>query len=1369
MSASAASMIAAADEAAIAEDTPVVEAKAGQYDDAIKLLNYYGIYKGTTENGFNADAESDIQRYQMALFVARISTGWVEDSHWAVYGEWNDGIENRSVFDDLAGTYAEKIYGAISYANQKGIIEGYGNGKFGPTDGITYQNALTMVVRTLGYQNLAWPWGYIEKGVTLGLTKGVATDIAYTDVLTRGEVAQIIYNALFATTKDGDTLAARNFNGGLGWETIIITAAGLGRLVDDDTKVDPGDKYSDLGNKIAFKTVNPDGTLSDATYFVKNDESFKYEGHKEIMVGYAYKALFTMDGNSGFVKMIAYKNTDPMGTEWNFGLPTKDTESGKYPIQLFLNGYSLVSKYSKNTYLGNQKDLYGIAGGFTEMIVRNGLQGQKVTKSTGVHRYAIDWDTGNIIENTGTAEKPVYVTAWYFNPTLRVYFNVKTEEKVDGTLDVIGINILDEEEVKKIVDKQFLTEEVEYLTGMPIIEKKIDATAYASLKYFTLLDQAKPNYGIYEEYRLGKFAEKDVKCVKDNADKPGYVVYSLDSIAKQTWLEYKEAAGLKGLTGYDSYKVVEAIKEGACDHGFAWLSNDPAAVAVEDGDYVIYNYDKGTGELKVVKNITAQNDKDNFVTTGVVRAYNVANKTVTIGDTKYGFDYNELAGNALYLNDADNKLMERAKFTDLFRSLFNQYVNYVVCDGKLVYIEAANASPEMIVVDSYAGLSSDGYIVVNGYNTKDLQYTQFRIGSYNGWVKGDYYYYLTEQAVWDSFTRGSLYRITSYDPDADVYYVYTVAKRIASDYGEMQYNIGELQELGVVGKTPYTVDFGDKYKSINGGDAVKAKSSDRYVLICNPFAADFIENTKPYFGVGGDYAPIIVYTGIGGTGWHAEGWKVNGTDEKVTVLIGVDFNKIVGFNQDQFDLTYVLFLGYDNESASYNGADTENDWYLLGASEYTVRVFDLYKGEVVTKRATNKDLKKGYAYPSISGVVVNDDGYAASVLNTTINGAYRSNKTYRFGNHTGFELDGTIAAANKMSFLLDYFDKKEFSKKVLSPDFGKNVTVNGKTYPVADLSAAGLKVILVSTDDKDRIDSLMGVTKDQLIDEATKLGLYDKDNKKLDPRVGFWYIYDVDTDKTVVYITFDGLVAVPDVVEETDITVKAKNHVKVDTKNTVNDKDTAFVDAKAVITYKTVNDVLTSLTLKGLEFNWTGAFTKDTHRAVDVDKFHFGNYGYCKLEDWNTAISVDEDYVNYKRLVGSIDVDLYDPQFDDNTECDFIKDIGLDMSNLVDIDGKGTSINLPIPAVGAPANVVRVNVNFKDDAGYIYDMDLKFIIKATYKTVNTAAVYDEWGQVVIPAGVNSVVEKVEVELWYVDDGTELTQIGPNNIVGYPAV
>ncbi len=152
----------------------------GAYDDAINYLAALEVFKGYG-NGDNG-ADDDILRYQMALFFVRVMTGMTEDSNWA----------GTSTFNDVKD-YA----GAIGYVEGLGVINGYGDGNFGPNDGIKYQDALVMAVRALEYdtENMSYPYGYISKAIQLGLTKGIK-GVTYGETLTRGETAQIIYNVL---------------------------------------------------------------------------------------------------------------------------------------------------------------------------------------------------------------------------------------------------------------------------------------------------------------------------------------------------------------------------------------------------------------------------------------------------------------------------------------------------------------------------------------------------------------------------------------------------------------------------------------------------------------------------------------------------------------------------------------------------------------------------------------------------------------------------------------------------------------------------------------------------------------------------------------------------------------------------------------------------------------------------------------------------------------------------------------------------------------------------------------------------------------------------------------------------------------------
>ena len=70
----------------------------------------------------------------------------------------------------------------------------YGNGKFGPEDTVTYEQAVKMVVCALGYGPMAssqggWPAGYTSVAASIDLTKGVSSSA-------RGDIAVLIYNAL---------------------------------------------------------------------------------------------------------------------------------------------------------------------------------------------------------------------------------------------------------------------------------------------------------------------------------------------------------------------------------------------------------------------------------------------------------------------------------------------------------------------------------------------------------------------------------------------------------------------------------------------------------------------------------------------------------------------------------------------------------------------------------------------------------------------------------------------------------------------------------------------------------------------------------------------------------------------------------------------------------------------------------------------------------------------------------------------------------------------------------------------------------------------------------------------------------------------
>lgn len=123
---------------------------------------------------------------------------------------------NRTVFQDVPSTHWARGYIAVATqgtttgsgedaVTTAGIIRGDAYGNFNPDRAITYAEAVTILVRILGYGDsdvgMLWPDGYLAKAKELGLTEGL--DLAASDTITRGQTALMMEHLLYADNKDG--------------------------------------------------------------------------------------------------------------------------------------------------------------------------------------------------------------------------------------------------------------------------------------------------------------------------------------------------------------------------------------------------------------------------------------------------------------------------------------------------------------------------------------------------------------------------------------------------------------------------------------------------------------------------------------------------------------------------------------------------------------------------------------------------------------------------------------------------------------------------------------------------------------------------------------------------------------------------------------------------------------------------------------------------------------------------------------------------------------------------------------------------------------------------------------------------------------
>lgn len=110
---------------------------------------------------------------------------------------------NISLFPDVRSTYWGASY--ISVALDKGLVNGYLDGTFKPGNNVTLEEAVTIVLRLLGYKNEDfvgnYPSAQLAKYKDLKLDENIGAKQG--ESLKREECMILLYNALSAKTKSG--------------------------------------------------------------------------------------------------------------------------------------------------------------------------------------------------------------------------------------------------------------------------------------------------------------------------------------------------------------------------------------------------------------------------------------------------------------------------------------------------------------------------------------------------------------------------------------------------------------------------------------------------------------------------------------------------------------------------------------------------------------------------------------------------------------------------------------------------------------------------------------------------------------------------------------------------------------------------------------------------------------------------------------------------------------------------------------------------------------------------------------------------------------------------------------------------------------
>ena len=137
-----------------------------------------------------------------------------------------------TVFPDVKPSHWAAAYINMA-AKGKGVISGYADGQFHPDRTVTVGQAVTILLRMLGYKDEdvggIWPDSYMAEGAVIGLTDGVGTD--GNAGLTRAQAARLFLNLLRTQTKEGGTTFASTL--GQTVQGVLLSAdteGGEGRL-----------------------------------------------------------------------------------------------------------------------------------------------------------------------------------------------------------------------------------------------------------------------------------------------------------------------------------------------------------------------------------------------------------------------------------------------------------------------------------------------------------------------------------------------------------------------------------------------------------------------------------------------------------------------------------------------------------------------------------------------------------------------------------------------------------------------------------------------------------------------------------------------------------------------------------------------------------------------------------------------------------------------------------------------------------------------------------------------------------------------------------------------------------------------------------
>ncbi len=298
--------------------------------DAVATLSELGIISGMSDTSFAPNEY--LTRAQFAKMAV------------CIMGKTKEAVITTDAFSDVKST--DWYSGYVNVVAQEGVITGYPDGSFGANDALTYAQAITVIVRLLGYNaedvGHKWPQGYIDKATLLNLLENI--DFDRNGSITRSDAAIIIYRALFTDMKESKAKLVTRMGKNVYEDAVVLaTRNENASLLVNEVKTTSGVfKYEKDGFDIS-QYVGCEGTLvvndlSEVIAFAQNDGFTS----KEYTVSAVYK-----ESNSDNVTVIADSGETIVLSE-KAKMYTKGDEVTAANLASGVNAGSIITLFNEN-------------------------------------------------------------------------------------------------------------------------------------------------------------------------------------------------------------------------------------------------------------------------------------------------------------------------------------------------------------------------------------------------------------------------------------------------------------------------------------------------------------------------------------------------------------------------------------------------------------------------------------------------------------------------------------------------------------------------------------------------------------------------------------------------------------------------------------------------------------------------------------------------------------------------------------------------------------------------------------------------------------------------------------------------------------